>query len=181
MTSSNPAFIPPSDPDAVSCDAPLTVNCSMPRACKANVVEQTYTHETVGNISFTRRELGCDEGGLQVTYCISGDTFASLVAATVADTLKEIFEPLGLTYRGVSGSLCVCDTGDNCNAISTTTAPPSAGTTVAAPIVRDGSRGGDAGTTMQTTTRGGAMHFTMNGALLFIGTSLSVTAAINIA
>ncbi|XP_071476497.1 tolloid-like protein 2 [Diadema antillarum] len=86
------------------------VNCSQSGSCKFTNITSYMYHPLFGNVSMTQLERGCSDEGMPPNVCL---TPADLPG--VMEGLRGSLEASGMSFRGLEGQLCTCNTGDLCN------------------------------------------------------------------
>ncbi|XP_071476490.1 uncharacterized protein [Diadema antillarum] len=97
-------------PPCVNFPSRDSVSCPQSGSCKFMNITSYLSHPMFGNVTITQLERGCSEEGMPPNVCL---TPADLPG--VMEGLQGSLEASGLTFQGLEGQFCTCNTGDFCN------------------------------------------------------------------
>ncbi|XP_072176378.1 CUB and sushi domain-containing protein 1-like [Diadema setosum] len=97
-------------PPCVNFPSRDSVSCPQSGSCKFMNITSYLSHPIFGNVTITQLERGCSDEGMPPNICL---TTADLPG--VMEGIRGSLEASGLTFQGLEGQLCTCNTGDFCN------------------------------------------------------------------
>ncbi|XP_072166440.1 uncharacterized protein [Diadema setosum] len=103
----------------------MVQDCTLVGSCGNMTVTILVYHEAFGEMTITQRTRGCAEPLLsERNVCYGpGDAPFDAITAAAQESFGLTLTSAGLSYRGISGSMCSCDTGDYCNFAPDQTSP----------------------------------------------------------
>ncbi|XP_072176679.1 zinc metalloproteinase nas-39-like [Diadema setosum] len=124
-------------PPCVNFPLQNSVSCPQSGSCKFMNITSYLYHPMFGNVTMTQLERGCSDEGMPPNVCL---TLADVPG--VMEGLRGSLEASGMTFQGLEGQICTCNTGDLCNegpsgVVATTSAATSDAGTTEQPLVPD--------------------------------------------